>query len=48
MNGFCYFGYKLNFNGGCEAAFTARVRIGWIRFRKCVKLLIGNRFPLRI
>ena len=31
---------------GCEAAVTARVRIGWVRFRKCGELLLGNRFPL--
>ena len=40
VNGFCYL--------GCEAAVTARVRIGWVRFRKCGELGIGNRFPLRM
>ena len=34
VNGFCYFGDRLNASVGCEAAFTARVRIGWVRFRK--------------
>ena len=33
---------------GCEAAVTARVRIGWVRFRKCGELLLGNRFPLKM
>ena len=28
-NGFCYLGDRLNSSGGCEAAVTARVRIGW-------------------
>ena len=28
INGFCYFRYRLNASGGCEAAVTARVRIG--------------------
>ena len=33
VNGFCYLGDRLNSSGGCEAAVTARVRIGWVRFR---------------
>ena len=28
MNGLCYLGDRLNASGGCEAAVTARVRIG--------------------
>ena len=50
VNGFCYLGDRLNACGSCEAAVTARVRIGWVklvRFRKCVELLLGNRFPLK-
>ena len=27
---------------------AARVRIGWIRFRECAELLLGNRFPLKM
>ena len=27
VNGFCYLGERLNANGGCEAAVTARVRL---------------------
>ena len=45
VNGFCYLGDRLNSSGGCEAAVTARARIGWVRFRECKKLLLGNRFP---
>ena len=48
MNGFCYLGDRLNARGGCEAAVTARVRIGWERFRECGELLLGNRFPLKM
>ena len=48
VNEFCYLGDKLNASGDCEAAVTARVRIGWVRFRECGELLLGNRFPLRM
>ena len=48
VNGFCCLGERLNASGGCEAAVTARARIGWIRFRKCGELLLGNRFPLKM
>ena len=44
VNRLCYLGN----NGGCEAAVTARVRIGWVRFRECGELLLGNRFPLKM
>ena len=48
VNGFCYLGDRLNASGGCETAVTARVRIGWVRFRECGELLLGNRFPLKM
>ena len=50
VNGFLrdYLGYRLNASGGCEAAVTARVRIGWVRLRECGELLLGNRFPLKM
>ena len=48
VNGLCYLGDRLNASGGCEAAVTARVRIGWVRFRECGELLLGNRFPLKM
>ena len=35
MNGFCYLEDRLNASDGCEAAVTAIVRIGWVRFREC-------------
>ena len=40
-------GDRLNSSGGCVVAVTAKVKIGWVRFRKCEKLLLGNGFPLR-
>ena len=48
MNGYCYLGDRLNVSGGCEGAVTARVRIGWVRFRECGELLLRNRFPLKM
>ena len=48
VNGFCYLGDRLNASGGCEVAVTARVKIGWVRFRECGKLLLRNRFPLKM
>ena len=41
-------GDRLNASGSCEAAVTARARIGWVRFRICGELLLGNRFPLKM
>ena len=48
VNEFCYLEGRLNSSGGCEAAVTARVRIGWVRFRENGELLLGNRFPLKM
>ena len=39
---------QTKFYGGCEAAVTARAKIGWVRFRKCGELLLGNRYLLRL
>ena len=41
-------GRQINASGGCEAAVTARVRIGWVRFREGGELLFGNKFPLKM
>ena len=38
VNG-CYLGDGLNASGGCEAAVTARVRIGWVRFRELWRIV---------
>ena len=48
VNGFCCLGDRLSASGGYETAVTARVRIGRIRFRKCGKFLLENKFPLRM
>ena len=48
LNGFCCLEDRLNASGGCEAAATATVRIGWVRFREYEELLLGNGFPLRM
>ena len=48
VKGFCYFGDKLNSSDGCEAVVTAREKIGWVRFRECGKLFLGNKFPLKM
>ena len=48
VNEFCYLGDKLITSGGCEAAVTARMRIGCIKFRECSELLLGKRFSLKI
>ena len=34
VNEFCYLGDRLISSGGCEVAVTAKIRIGWVRFRK--------------
>ena len=44
VNGFCYLGERLNASGGSEAAVTVKARIGWVRFRECGELLLGNSF----
>ena len=48
VNEFCYLGDKLITSGGCEAAVTARMRIGCSKFRECSELLLGKRFSLKI
>ena len=45
--GFCYLGDRVNTGGGCEAAVTARARIGWMKFRECGELLNSKRFSLK-
>ena len=38
VRGLCYLGDRVNAGGGCEAAVTARARIGWVKFRECGEL----------
>ena len=47
MSGFCYLGDRVNASGGCEAAVTARARIGWVKFKECRELLNSKRFSLK-
>ena len=48
VKGFCYLGDRLNASGGSESAVTARVRIGWSKFRECHEVLCGRRFTLKL
>ena len=48
VRGFCYLGDRVNASGGCEAAVTARTRIGWVKFRECGELLNSKRFSLKV
>ena len=45
---FCYLGDRVNASGGCEAAVTARARIGWVKFRECGELVNSKRFSLKV
>ena len=38
----------MNAGGGCEAAVTARARIGWVKFRECGELLNSKMFSLKL
>ena len=44
VKSFRYLGDRLNANGGSEAAVTAKMSIGWIKFRECGELLYGESF----
>ena len=48
VRGFCYLGDRVNASGGCEAAVTARARIGWVKFKECRELLNSKRFSLKM
>ena len=48
VRSFRYLGDRVNASGGCEAAVTARARIGWVKFRKCGELLNSKRFLLKV
>ena len=49
VKGFCYLGNKLNASGECEAAVTARARVGWKKFRECGEILFNKkRFSLQM
>ena len=48
MRSFCYLGDRVNASGGCEVAVTARVRIGWVKFKECGELLNSKRFSIEM
>ena len=48
MKGFCYCGDRLNASGECEAAVTARTRVGWKKFKECGEIWFRKRFSLQI
>ena len=48
VNEIFYLGDRLNASGGCEVVVTARIKIGWVKFRKSGELVLRNRFPLRM
>ena len=48
VKSFCYLGDRVNASGGCEAAVTARARIGWVKFKECGELLNSKRFSLKM
>ena len=48
VNEVCYLGNGLNASCRCEAAVTARVRTGLVRFRESREWLFGNRFPRKM
>ena len=45
---FTYLGDRVNASGGHEAAVTARIRCRRVKFRECIELLYGRKFPLRL
>ena len=48
VRSFCYLGDRVDANGGCEIAVTARARLGWVKFRECGELLNSRRFSLKV
>ena len=45
----CYLGGDMmDASGGCEVVVIARVKGGWVRFRKGGELSFKNRFSLKI
>jgi len=38
----------MNASGGCEAAVTARIRTGWMKFREYGEILHGKNYSLKL
>ena len=48
VESFVYLGDKLNAGGGCLSAVTARVRVGWMKFKEMSGLLCGKRWSVKL
>ena len=45
---FSYLSERLNAAGGYETAVIAKIRISWMKFRKCSEILKVKRFLLKM
>ena len=41
-------GDRVSGSGGREAAVTAKMRCGWDKYKECIELLHGRRFPPKL
>ena len=48
VESFVYLGDKLNAGGGCLSTVTARVRVGWMKFRELSAVLCGGRWSVKM
>ncbi len=48
VESFVYLGDKLNAGGGCLSAITARVRVGWTKFRELSGVLCGRKWSVKM
>ena len=48
VESFVYLGDELNAGGGCLSAVTARVRVGWRKFRELSEVLCGKKWSVKM
>jgi hypothetical protein len=48
VESFVYLGDKLNAGGGCLSAVTARVRVGWMKFKELSGVLRGRKWSVQM
>ena len=48
VDSFVYLGNKLNAGGGCLSTATARVRVGWMKFRELKEVLCGRKWSVKM
>ena len=48
VESFVYLGDKMNADGGCLSAVTARVRVGWMKFRELSGVLCGRKWSKKM